>query len=69
MYRNVQVRVTSGEKNISISLFLSIEGEWDTNGFGIIAMTKADWNMIGGFDKKDFKGDQWGGEDWEMIDR
>ena len=58
------------KQNSVFSCFFSpIEGEWDTNGFGIIAMTKSDWDMIGGFDEKDFKGDQWGGEDWEMIDR
>ncbi|XP_072017478.1 uncharacterized protein [Amphiura filiformis] len=45
------------------------QGEWDIDGFSVIAMTKSDWDMIGGITTKEFKGDQWGDEDWEMIDR
>lgn len=41
---------------------------WVDDGFGMMALYKSDWNVIGGMNEEKF-GTSWGGEDWECVDR
>ena len=45
-----------------------VSGNWETMGYGIFSMFKADWDIVGRFDEVRYKYD-WGGEDWELLDR
>ena len=43
-------------------------GKWEMLTYGMFSMFKADWVIVGGFDQERYKY-QWGGEDWELLDR
>lgn len=47
---------------------LHVQGFWELAGYGLFAMTRGDWDAIGGMNTRQF-GNKWGGEDWEMLDR
>eukprot|EP00800_Vazella_pourtalesii_P021230 TRINITY_DN7787_c0_g1_i1.p1 TRINITY_DN7787_c0_g1~~TRINITY_DN7787_c0_g1_i1.p1 ORF type:complete len:646 (+),score=62.87 TRINITY_DN7787_c0_g1_i1:252-2189(+) len=43
-------------------------GKWELLTYGMFSMFKADWDIVGGFDEIRYKF-EWGGEDWELLDR
>ena len=56
-----------GNEVIVIRLFFKI-GFWEYNTYGIFALYKSDWTVVGGFDVVKYT-TKWGGEDWELLDR
>ena len=51
-----------------VCLPISCEGYWETMGYGLLALTKYNWDPIGGQNVEEFT-NKWGGEDWETVDR
>ena len=47
---------------------INFNGFWETEGYGLFGMFKSDWTTLGGFNLRKYK-DEWGGEDWDVLDR
>lgn len=47
---------------------ININGFWEVYTYGLISMFKSDWIETGGFDLEQYT-TNWGGEDWDMVDR
>ena len=45
-----------------------VVGIWELFTYGMFSLFKSDWDIIGGFNEELYKF-EWGGEDWEMLDR
>ena len=43
-------------------------GFWEILTYGLLGMYKSDWTVVGGFDTEKYT-TQWGGEDWDVVDR
>lgn len=43
-------------------------GFWENSGYGIFSIYKSDWLTFGGMDIMNYL-HQWGGEDWDLLDR
>ena len=44
------------------------KGFWEIYTYGIFALYKSDWTVVGGFDVVKYT-TKWGGEDWDVCDR
>eukprot|EP00731_Ephydatia_muelleri_P026574 Em0018g674a len=47
---------------------ININGFWEIYTYGIFALYKSDWTVVGGFDVVKYT-TKWGGEDWDVCDR
>ena len=47
---------------------MSRVGFWETLTYGLLGMYKSDWIATGGFDTQKYT-TQWGGEDWDAVDK
>ena len=48
-------------------LILGYLGFWENNTYGVYALYKSDWTVVGGFNINMYT--KWGGEDWDILDR
>ena len=49
------------------SITFTYPGFWETLTYGIFALYKSDWTVVGGFNVEKYT--KWGGEDWDILDR